>query len=109
MLEFQKSLLGRSIPFFLKCSPKPRNWHVLGLFPTVWPWVVGRLVGDGRKVVGSWSEGRRVVGMWSGGGRRWSRKVVGGGRKLVGNWLAVVAWRLQPGSKVVVLFELAVA
>ena len=27
----------------LKCSPKQRNWHVLGLFASVWQWVVGSL------------------------------------------------------------------
>ena len=66
---------------------------------SMWPWVVGRLVGDGRKVVGSWSAGQKVVGMWLGGGRkvvgRWS-EVVGNwseiGRKLVGGCLEVAAW-----------------
>ena len=83
--------------------------------------MVGRWSGGGREVVGSrrwsevvggWSEvvggwsggGRRVVGEWSEGGRRWSER----GRKVVGNWLAVVVWRLQPGSKGVVLLELHV-
>ena len=63
--------------------------------------MVGRLVGDGWKVVGRWSGGgREVVGRWSGGGRRWS--------EVVGEWLAVVVWGLQPGSKGVVLLELQV-
>ena len=58
--------------------------------------MVGRWSGGGREVVGG---GRGVVG----GGRR-----VGDGRSVVGNWLAVVVWRLQPGSKCVVLLELHV-
>ena len=82
-----KSLLGRS--------------DVLGLFSSEWPCVVGRLVGDGWKVVGSWSE---VVARWSRGGPEvvpgWSE----GGRKLVGGG----RFRLQSGSKGVVLFELHV-
>ena len=84
-VEFQNFLLGSSIPLFLKCSPKRRTWHVLGLFPSLWPCVVGRLVGDRWKVVERCSGGGwRVVG------------VVGGGRrgKVVGNWLAVVVWRV---------------
>ena len=40
LLDFQNSLLGSSIPLFLKCSPKRRTWHVLGLFPSLWPCVV---------------------------------------------------------------------
>ena len=67
--------------------------------------MVGRWSEGGREVVGRWSGGgRKVVGRRSGGGRRWSES----GRKVVGNWLAVVVWRLQPGSKGVVLLKLQV-
>ena len=85
----------------------------------MWPWVVGRLVGDSRKVVGGSEGGRDVVGRWSGGGPEvvgggrevvgGGRKVVGGGRKWFGNSSAVFVWRLQPGSNGAVPFELAVA
>ena len=93
LLDFQNFLLGSSIPLFLKCNPKRRTWHVLGLFPSLWPYVVEGWSG----MVGRWSEGgRKVVGRWSGGGRevfgRWSEvvggwsEVVGGGRSVVGSW-----------------------
>ena len=122
LLDFQNSLLGSSIPLFLKCSPKRRTWHVLGLFPSLWPCVVegwsggGReVVGGGREVVGRWSEvvggWSEVVGEWSEGGRG----VVGGGRSVVGRWSEggrklVGGGRLEvePGSKGVVLLELHV-
>ena len=100
VLDFQNSLLKRSIALFLKCSPKRQTWHVLGLFPSLWPCVVEgwsgggrRWSGGGREVVGRWSEvvgvggGRRVVGRWSEGGWRWSER----GRKVVGRWPEIPA------------------
>ena len=96
---FPKNLIRKVNPVFcLNVAPN----REIGMFWACFyqcglGWLEGwsEMVGDGGR---RWSEVGRRVGRWS-----------GGGREVGGNWSAVVVWRLQPGSKGVVRFELAVA